>query len=326
MPLATISAAQKPLSACAVSADGQVWYSGSMEGMLTAWDPASQTALWTFMAHTRPISSIRFSPDGQMLATTSWDRQLALRRLGREREPRVMAGHSDIVAGCSFAAGGRQIFSWSYDGTVRLWDTTTAHEIGIVGDHGTRVTAGDVSPDGLWAVTGGMDGALILWSLEKMAEVGAAVLPSEVRALFYLPDGSSFLAADADGLLSLLSAPGFEVNDQLELDAKTQCGTLAPVADQLAIGGEDGIVRLIAIEGFEETALPVTVTQGVRQSSTGFDRLLGRTRNLSTFRFSCPSCREETEGTGTAPDGDFACPVCGRRLRVASTLPHMQSL
>jgi hypothetical protein len=98
------------------------------------------------------------------------------------------------------------------------------------------------------------------------------------------------------------------------------------VADQLAIGSDDGWVRFVAIEGFEELALPVTVTQGVRQTSTGFDRLFGRTRTRPTYRFACPACRSETEDTGSAPHGEFACRACGRRLRVATTLPQMQPL
>jgi hypothetical protein len=324
LPLSAFPAAAKPLSACAIAPDGQFWLSGTMEGMLTAWDPASQSPLWTFMAHTRPVSTIRFSPDGQCLATTSWDRRITLRKVGGEREARVLAGHDDIVAGCCFAAGGQQLLSWSYDGTVRLWDAISGREIAVLGGHGTRVTAGDVSPDNQWAVTGGMDGALKIWSLTELVETGAAVLPAEVRGLFLLPDGSSFIAIDAEGLLTLLNAPGFEVQDQLALETKAQCGALAPLADQLAIGGEDGRVRLVAIEGFEEAALPLTVTQGIRQTCTGLDRLFGRTRAQPTYRFACPACRCQTEGTGSAPGGEFACSSCGRRLRVATTVPQMQ--
>ncbi len=326
LTLSALPAASKPLSACVVSPDGVLWLSGSMEGMLTAWDPASQTPVWTMMAHTRPISSIHYSPDGLNLVTSSWDRQLTLRKTGLEREPRTLSGHHDIVAGCCFVAGGRQLLSWSYDGTVRLWDVTSGREVAVLGDHGTRVTAGAVSGDGLLAISGGLDGGLKLWSLTDLSEIGAAVLPSEVRGLYFLPDGSSFIAADAEGMLTLLSAPGFEVQDQLALNAKTQCGALAPVADQLAVGGEDGHVRFVAIEGFEEAPLPVTVTQGVRLSSTGLDRFFGRTRSLPTYRFACPACRTNTEGTGAAPGAELVCPACGRRLRVASTLPQMQTV
>jgi WD40 repeat protein len=323
-PLAAVPAAAKPLSACAVSPDGLSWLSGSMEGMLTAWDPATRAPVWTFMAHTRPVSAIRYAPDGQHMATASWDRQVAIRKLSREREPRILANHVDIVSGCCFAEGGRQLLSWSYDGSVRLWNVATGKQAAVLGDHGTRVTAGDVSADGRWAVTGGLDGGLKLWSLAEKGESGGAVLSSEVRGLFFLPDSSSFLAADADGLLTLLTLPGFEVQDQLTLGARTQCAALAPVADQLAVGGEDGRVRFVAVGGFEETALPVTALQGVRQTSTGFDRLFGRTRQLPTYRFTCPACREQTECVGPAPAGDFPCPACNRRLRVTSTVPQLQ--
>ncbi len=322
--LAAVPAAAKPLSACAISPDGRCWLSGSMEGMLTAWDPVSRAPFWTFVAHTRPVSAIRFAPDGLQMATASWDRQVALRKLGKEREPRVLAGHLDIVAGCCFAAAGRQLVSWSYDGSVRLWDVAAGREAATLGEHGTRVTAGDVSPDGQWAVSGGLDGGLKLWSLADGTEAGAAVLPAEIRGLFFLPDGASFVAADAEGLLTLLSAPGFEVQDQLALEAKTLCGALAPAADQLVVGGEDGRVRFVAVGGFEETALPVTVTQGIGQASVGLDRLFGRTRSVPVYRFTCPACRAGAEGTGDPPGGEFACRGCGRRLRVGGTVPQLQ--
>lgn len=324
LSLAAIHAAPKPLSACAVAPDGRCWLSGSMEGMITAWDPAAHTPLWTFMAHTRPVSSIRYAPDGRHLATSSWDRQVILRETGKEREGTTLAGHRDIVAGCEFTFDSKHLLSWSYDGSVRLWNAITGREAAILGSHGTRVTAGTSSPDGRWAVTGGLDGGLKLWALPEQTEAEAAVLPTEIRGLFFLPDAASFIAADADGLLTLLSVPGFEVQDQLALEIKTQCGALAPIADQLALGGDDGRVRFVAIEGFEEAALPVTIKQGVRQTSSGFDRFFGRTRSVPTFQFACPACREAREQTGSPPEGEFACPACNRRLRVASKISQLQ--
>lgn len=324
-PVAALQVGHKPLSSCAFSPDGQLWLSGSMEGMLTAHDAGSQQVAWAFIAHTRPISAIHYAPDGQLFATASWDRRVALRALGKEREPKVLAGHRDIVAGCQFTPDGKRLLSWSYDGAVRLWDVNLGREAAILGEHGTRVTAGAVSPGGRWAVSGGINGGIKLWDLDALAEAGSADLPTEVRGLFFLADADSFLVLDAEGMLTLLTAPTFDLQDQLTLGTKALCGDLAPAGDRLAVGGEDGRVRFVAIEGFDQAALVVAATKGFKDATTLFDRLLGKTRAIPTFQFTCPTCRHTNTSMGDQPPDAFPCPGCGRVLRIGTLRAQLQS-
>jgi WD40 repeat protein len=322
--VAAVPAGPKPLACCAVSPDGKLWLAGSMEGMLGIWDATAQQLVFSFLAHTRPVSAIRYSPDGQQLATASWDRTLVLRKAGREREGKTLSGHADIVAGCQFTPDGGHLLSWSHDGSVRLWDAALAQEVANLGGHPTRVTAAALSPDGRWAATGGMDGGVKVWDLVGRAEAGSLAHPAEVRGLFALPDGASFVVLDAEGWLTTLSAPGFGVQGRLDTGAKAMCGELAPAGQQLAVGGEDGRVRFVVVEGFENVPLRVPVTQGFKQGKGGIGRLFGIAKTVPTYQFTCPACRHTAEASGEPPRGSFRCPRCRRPLAVGGRPAQLQ--
>jgi WD40 repeat protein len=313
-PLASVQAAQKPLSACAWTVDGTRWLSGSMEGMLGIWDVANQGLLFEFLAHTRPISAFSFTPDGQGLVTASWDRQIVLRKVGREREGRTLAGHQDIVAGCRYAANGAHLLSWSHDRSLRLWDPNSGSEIGRLVGHEDRVTCAALSPDGRLAVSGGRDGELKVWDLATSSDLTTLALPAELCACFFLPDGCSVVAVDVEGLVSLLTAPELELQCEVGVCRKAFCADLSPASNLLALGCEDGRPAFLAIEGFDDTDLFVVATTGVKQKFSLLGRFLGKTTTTNVFQFICPVCRRQGELSVLPPRLD--CPGCQRRLRL----------
>jgi WD40 repeat protein len=323
--LMALEVSPKPLSSCAVSPDGKQWLSGSMEGLLAIWDGVSHQSLQNFMAHTRPISAIAYAPDGEHLATASWDRLISLRKVGVEREGRSLAGHSDIVAGCRYLPDGKHLLSWSHDATVRLWDVETGREVAGLKGHTDRVNTATLSPHGRAVLTGSRDGTLRFWDLTTASEVSALKLGVEVRACFHLLDGESVVVADGAGRLFLLQVPSFEVKAQLETEFKVQTGELSPSGMQLALGGEDGRVHLVAVEGFENASLVVTASQSIRQDPTFLSRLMGKPRLTRTYQFTCPACRQKVEAT-SLPSQPTACPKCRRRLQVHPRAPLVQGM
>jgi WD40 repeat protein len=313
-----LKAGAKPLSCCAFSPDARHWLSGSMEGIFAVWDAVSHAPEVTFLAHTRPISAIRFAPGGGQFATASWDRQVVLRKIGKEREGRTLSGHQDIVAGCRYTADGKLLLSWSYDGTLRLWETDSGREQAVLTGHSDRVTAAAVSPDGRWAVSGGRDGVIKLWDVPAKNEVCSVAPGAEVRGCFFLLDGESVATVDENGWILLLSTPGFELLAELQSGVRTMCAELAPSGQQLALGGEDGQVHRVAVEGREDSPLLVTATQVTRQTSSVLGKLFGsRPRLTTSYHYTCPSCQRAME-VGNLPGQPFSCPGCRRKLRVNS--------
>ena len=322
--LVKLSASPKPLSCCAFSPDGRQWLSGSMEGLLALWDGVSYQTLMSFVAHTRPISAICFSPDGQLLATASWDRQVALRKVGSEREARLLSGHGDIVAGCRFTADGKNLVSWSHDRTIKIWDLALAREVASLEGHTDRVTALALSPDGRWALSGGRDAMVRLWDLETKTELAALNIGAEVRVCLSLLDGESAVVADSVGRLFLLSVPSFQVQTQVQTPFRVMCGELAPSGVQMALGGDDGAVYFVAVDGFETTSLVVTARQSLKEQASVLGRFFGTTKLRRMYEYTCPACRQKMEAP-TLPLQPVACGKCRRSLRVTSQVPVLQA-
>jgi WD40 repeat protein len=322
--VAHLKACAKPLSACAFSPDGRHWLSGSMEGMLGLWGAVTHEPSLVFLAHTRPISEIRFAPGGGQLATASWDRQIILRKLGKEREGRVLIGHNDIVAGCRYAVDGKLLLSWSHDGTLRLWDAETGRETGVLRGHHDRVTAGALSPDGLWAVSGGRDGVIKLWDTQNQTEICSVSPGAEVRGCFFLLDGQSVAAVDANGWVILLSAPGFELLTETQTGLRVMCAELSPSGMQLTLGGEDGRIHRLAVQGPEDAPLLVTASQVMRAAPSMLGRLFGRPPRFTTaYQYSCPACQRSTQ-IDRLPGQPFTCPGCQRKLRINTRVRQPQ--
>jgi len=332
--IAALKIADKPLSCCAISPDGGRWLAGSLDGILSIHNAATHEPVAAFTAHTRPVAAICFAPSDprpleekgeadDLVATAAWDRQVALRKLGRERESRVLSGHQDIVAGCRFTPDGGRLLSWSHDRTLRLWDVAAARECAVLHGHADRVTAAAPSPDSRWAVSGSRDGVLYLWDLPAAAPAHYVRLAAEVRACFFLPDGATVLVVDAAGTVSLLSTPDLQVQDELQLGAGPLGADLSPAGAELAVGGEDGLVRFVAVDGLEESALVVAAGRRVREASGVLGRLLGKPRLSYVYEFTCPACRRSSESP-TLPSQPFACPACRRTLRIGGPVRQLQ--
>jgi WD40 repeat protein len=313
--LTALRVGPKPLSACAFTPDGRRWGAGSMEGVLSFWDAQSHMLLSQSLTHTRPVSCVLFSPDGKWLASTSWDRQVALRCLASERDSRTFTAHDDIVNGCRFSPDGSLLLTWSHDRSLRLWDPQTGKEVSAWKDHTDRITSADLSPDGSLAASGSRNGELILWDVEARAKLNALKAGEEVRGCFFLLDGVSLLTLDAKGRLMQYSVPDLQLQGQLALQSPVQCGALSPSGSQLAVGGEDGRVRFVAIEGCEGQPLVVTASETSRRTASRFQSLFGRSSVVKVYACVCPACRHSAEFLDLLPSAPAPCPHCRRPLR-----------
>jgi WD40 repeat protein len=65
----------------AVSPDGTLVATGSLDGTAKLWDLATGQAKMTLFGHEGPINTVAFSPDGRFVATGSADGTLALHLL-----------------------------------------------------------------------------------------------------------------------------------------------------------------------------------------------------------------------------------------------------
>jgi WD40 repeat protein len=320
--LASFQAATKPLSACAISPDAKHWLSGSMDGVLGLWDPVSHAQTTQFLAHTRPVAAITFAPDCQTIATAGWDRKLTVRPVAHLREGQTLSGHADLVTGCRYLPDSSQLVSWSHDATVRVWDLATGEEACRLSGHGDRVNAAAVSPDGKWIASAARDQELKLWDWREKREVGNTTVNAEPRALFFLPDGSTLIAVDAEGWLTLYSVPDLKGQEEVETELPVQCAELAPSGGKIGLGCTDGRVRFVKVGGVELAPLMATATPTTREIASPLSFLFGKKNIRRVYACICPACNQPFEREAL-PGKPAPCPRCRRTLRFYNAPPVM---
>jgi WD40 repeat protein len=311
---------RKPVSACVVSPDGTRLLSGCLEGFLSQWDAAQHHPISSFLAHPRPISCIAFAPDASRFATASWDRTIVLRNRSDEREGQALHGHDDIVSGCLFTPDGKSLISWSHDGNVYLWNLAQLQKPHRLTSHDDRVTSAAISPDGHYAAFGSRAGHLKLCDLRLHKEISSSTAGAEIRACFFLLHGKSLVVVNQHGELLCLSVPDLESQHQLRTETGVQCAALSPAGNCIALGCDDGRVRLIVVEGFDSSPLVVNVARLTRRSATRIQRIFGRSTLEQVYRCTCPVCRNDMELSCASPGDTSVCSGCRRPLMVGSLL------
>jgi WD40 repeat protein len=319
--VAAFAASAKPLSACAIAPDGKSWLSGSMDGVLSVWDPVSHQPTAQFLVHTRPVAAIIYAPDGQSVATAGWDRKLSLRGAATIREGQNLSGHSDLVGGCRFFSDLVHLLSWSHDGSVRVWEITSGNQVASITGHKDRVNCAAVSPDGKWIVSATRDLEVKLWDWREKQELKTITVNAEPRALFFLADGTSIVCVDAEGWLTLLSAPDLEVQEEIETGLQIQCAELAPAGTLLALGCTDGRVRFVSVGGVESAPILATATLTTRKTHSPLGFLFGKNQTRQAFACTCPACQRSFELSDHLPGTPSPCPHCRRKLRFKRASP-----
>jgi WD40 repeat protein len=311
-------AGTKPLSACAVSPDGKFWLSGSMDGIMIAWDAITHEQATLLAIHTRPIAGIAFAGDGQTLATASWDKKITVRSVLKIRDGQTLGGHEDIVAGCRFLPDMTHLMTWSHDCTVRLWDVSSANASTLLRGHKDRVNHAAVSPDGRLIASVSRDRELKLWAWRQQEEIKSIRTDAEVRGLFFLPDSKWVVTVDQEGWLTMYSAPNLETEEELETELAVQCAELSPSGTRIVLGGEDGRVIFVKVEGVEPAPIPVTAMLSTKLTKSGLMRILGKVTVKHTFSCTCPVCRQAFELEDVLPGQPSPCPNCRQALRFSA--------
>ncbi|MCL4297349.1 MAG: hypothetical protein KJ077_16545 [Anaerolineae bacterium] len=218
----------------AITPSGSQLATSGGEGTVKIWDiaPDKNRLLGTLAptGTTGALYAVTFSPDGDSLAAageegvvTLWETTSPAPSESESDARLSLTGHTGPIYALAFNPTGDRLASAGEDGTARLWDNTTGEEISVLPPSSAEAggNAGPIyglafNPAGTFLAVADRSGAVKIWDVDSSEQV--ASLPSSgtpVRALAFRP--------------ALPDAPEEET------------------ADILAIGGDDGTVRLWTI-------------------------------------------------------------------------------
>ncbi len=207
----------KPISALAISPDGNRLVSADRSGLVVWWnlaspDPASQAIILHQFAS--PVNAVVFSQDGRWLAAVagtpnSIEDTARLWELSADGQPGTglpLRGHFGQVRAAAFSPEGNWLATAGADRTVRLWNLRcqfpSAEQIVLHG-HENQAAAVAIACDGRWLASASYDGTVRLWNL-RQADPGANPLTLSghngwVDVIEVSPDGRYLASGGYDG-------------------------------------------------------------------------------------------------------------------------------
>jgi WD40 repeat protein len=169
------------------AADGSWLATGSIDGTVRIWDPATGQVRHTPLGHTSTLVGMAAAADGSWLATGSIEGTVRIWDPATGQVRHTPIGHTAEEMAMAAAADGSWLATGSIDGTVRIWDPATGQVRHTLIGHTERVFVLAVAPDGSWLASASNDRTVRIWD------------PATGQVRHTLTDEMGPLAAAVDG-------------------------------------------------------------------------------------------------------------------------------
>jgi WD40 repeat protein len=224
----------------AFSPVGDLLASGGQERAIRFWDPATGKELRQILGPDEGVEKIAFSPDGKLLAGAGADAVVYLWDTVTGKEVRRLEGHNREASALAFSAQGN-VLAVGDARDIRLWDVAGGKLLHTLKGHMGRVYSVALSPDGQKVAGAGMG----IWATGNGTLVhDAPAKKPYARAVVFSKDGKYLLAAGSEATVVWETAGGTKVDHLAGPGSRQLCVALSPDGRLLAMGGEDGVVRL----------------------------------------------------------------------------------
>lgn len=280
-PVNTLVGHSKEVYSVAISPDGQILVSGSVDKKIKLWSMPDGKPMKTLPAHQDKVMSVAISPDGGIIASGSKDGSIKLWNLKTGQLLRPLSGHSDYVLSVAFSPDGQTLATSSADKTVKLWDVRTGKQVRSLSGHSNWVYAVAFSPDGQTLADGSDDSTIKLWHVPTGKLITTLSSPSGqmVRSVAFSPDGKTLVSGSYD-----------QINLWNLENMLAGCKDASSCRPRKTFSGKLGIVESIAISPDSQTLACGTKDKTIKlwnlQTGKLQDTISGLSDPVHTLTFS----------------------------------------
>lgn len=235
-----------PVSALAVSSDGQLIAGGSASGKIRLWDSEGREFKFPFHGHEEDILSLDFSPNAQHIVSGSHDGTLRLWSLNRFPHGRPFEDYGVESEAVAFSSNGERIAAGNSNGSVNIWNVMGTQIQSLSGGGGQKIYSIAFSPDGKIIASGSADGMVYLWNLDQKKITKE--LPGHVGEVFsvgFSPDGKTIITGGRDGTIRFWNLKGDSIRPPLKAHEEAIFSiSFSHDGQKIVSGSKDGTVRL----------------------------------------------------------------------------------
>jgi WD40 repeat protein/uncharacterized caspase-like protein len=167
MPSLIVQVGQLNCTCVAMTSDGRLALTGSIDKTVKLWDLKSGRLIRTLNGHSQAVNSVAITPDGQRGLTGSDDKTAMYWDLENGTMICTLRGHEEGIRSVAITPDGRRAMTGSNDNTAKLWDLKSGRQLYTFRGHSKEVNAVAVTPDGRRALTGSYDRTTKVWDLES---------------------------------------------------------------------------------------------------------------------------------------------------------------
>ena len=249
------------VTSLALSPDGQILASGSLDRTIKIRNLRSKEVVHTLTGHTSGVVSITISPDGQTLVSGSNDKTIKVWNLRTGQLLRTLSGHSDYVSCLAISSDNQTLVSGSNDKTIKVWNLRTGQLLRNLEPQGYSNGVGDVavSPDGQTLVSSDSSD-IKLWNLrtgQLLRTLEGHKFP--VRDLVISSKGETFASGSLDGSAKMWNLRTGELLNNFPHGSGelTQSATTEPVEGVYAVAISPDSQTLVTGSGGAENSLKI---------------------------------------------------------------------